>query len=182
MAEKELTSEIVLQMNSFIRDYHDYQEIWTAEMAMNRTSSTIEYNAAAIVSKTEGRMSRRKCIHHNELNGKTVLGHNLKLVVLLLTKFLKRPTNKVRAAVKGKCVNRRVVYGLEIPCGYFFKGEELSTSQWLKSKLEKQGFSFHYRGNKTKIAMFKAQLSNSIIKQSFINTNETKSTPCPCWS
>ena len=32
MAEKELTSEIVLQVNSFIRDYHEYQEIWTAEI------------------------------------------------------------------------------------------------------------------------------------------------------
>ena len=41
---------------------------------------------------------------------------------------------------------------------------------------------FQYSSNKTKIGMFKASYSNSIVKQSFINTNKTKSTPCPCWS
>ena len=70
-------------------------------------------------------MPKRKCIHENELNGKTVLGHILKLVALLLTKFLKRQTNKGRAAAKGKCVTR-AVYGLEIPCEYCFKGDEFS--------------------------------------------------------
>ena len=144
MAEKELTSEIALQVNSFIRDYHKQQEIWTAEIGDEQELkryplNTIDYNAVAIVSKRESRMSRRKCIHENELNGKTILGHILKLVALLLTKFLKRPTNKGRADMKDKCVNRRVVYGLEIPCGYCFKGDEFSSSQWLKSKLEKQG-------------------------------------------
>ena len=55
-------------------------------------------------------MSRRKCIHEKEFNGKAILGHVLKLVSLLHTKFLKRPINKGRAAVKGDCVNRRTVY------------------------------------------------------------------------
>ena len=32
MTEKELTSEIVLQVNSFITDHHEYEEIWTAEI------------------------------------------------------------------------------------------------------------------------------------------------------
>ena len=32
MAEKESTSETVLQVNSFIRGYHEYQEIWTPEI------------------------------------------------------------------------------------------------------------------------------------------------------
>ena len=31
MAEKESTSETILQVNSFIRGYHEYQEIWTPE-------------------------------------------------------------------------------------------------------------------------------------------------------
>ena len=55
-------------------------------------------------------MSRRKCIHENELNGKVVLGHVLKLVSLLHTRFLKRPIKKGRAAVKGDCANREAVY------------------------------------------------------------------------
>ena len=75
-------------------------------------------------------MSRRKCIRENELNGKAVLGHVLKLVALLHTKFLKRPINKGRAAVKGDCVNGRAVYDLEIQCGYCFKGNGLSSSQF----------------------------------------------------
>ena len=146
MREKELTSEIVLQVNSLIRDYLEYQEIWTAEIGdeqelKRERLNTIDYNAVTIISKREGRTSRRKCIHDNELNSKTVLGHILKLVALLLTKFLKRPTNKGRAAVKGKCVSRRVVYGVEIPCGYCFKGDEFPRSQWLKSNFKKQGFS-----------------------------------------
>ena len=32
MAEKESTSETVLQVNSFMRGYHEYQEVWTAEI------------------------------------------------------------------------------------------------------------------------------------------------------
>lgn len=54
-------------------------------------------NAVAIVRKREGGRSRRKCIHENELNGETGLGHVPKLMALWLTKFLKRPTNKGRA-------------------------------------------------------------------------------------
>jgi hypothetical protein len=60
-------------------------------------------------------------------------------MALWLTRFLKRATNKGRAVVKGKRVNRGTGYGLEIPCEYCFAGNEYSI-QWLKSKLEDQGF------------------------------------------
>ena len=79
-------------------------------MNMNSSEShllnTVDHNAVAIVRKREGGRSRRKCIHENELNGETVVGHVPKLMALWLTKFLKRPTNKGRAVVKGKYVNR----------------------------------------------------------------------------
>ena len=48
-------------------------------------------------------------------------------------------TNKGRAVVKGKRVNRGAGYGLEIPREYCLTGEEFSI-QWLKSKREEQGF------------------------------------------
>ena len=32
MAEKASTTETVLQVNSFIRWYHEYQEMWTPEI------------------------------------------------------------------------------------------------------------------------------------------------------
>ena len=70
----------------------------------------VVHNAVATISKRECGMSRRKCIHENELNGKVVLGHVLKPVSLLHTRFLKRSIKKGRAAVKGDCVNRGAVY------------------------------------------------------------------------
>ena len=144
MAEKESTSETVLQVNSFIRGYHEYQEIWTLEIGdeyelKRELLNTVDHNAVAIVRKREGDRSKRKCIHENELNSQTVLGYVSKLMALWLTKFLKRPTNKGRAVVKGKRVNRGAGYGLEIQCEYCFTGDEF-TIQWLKSKLEEQGF------------------------------------------
>lgn len=144
MSEKESTSETVLQVNSFMRGYHEYQEIWTPEIGdeyelKREPLNAVDNNAVAIVRKREGGRSRRKFIHENEFNGETVLGHVPKLIALWLTKFLKRPTSKGRAAVKGKRVNRGAGYGLEIPCEYCFTGDEFSI-QWLKSKLEEQGF------------------------------------------
>ena len=116
MAEKESTSETVLQVNSFMRGYHEYQEIWTPEIGdeyelKREPLNAVDNNAVAIVRKREGGRSRRKCIHENEFNDETVLGHVPKLMTLWLTKFLKRPTNKGRAVVKGKRVNRGVGYG-----------------------------------------------------------------------
>ena len=42
--------------------------------------------------------------------------------------------------MKGKCVNGGAGYGLEVSSKYCFIGDEFSI-QWLKSKLEEQGFS-----------------------------------------
>ena len=58
------------------------------------------------------RRPRRKCIHENELNGETVLGHVPKIMALWLTKFLKRATTKARAVLKGNRVNREANYGM----------------------------------------------------------------------
>ena len=43
-------------------------------------------------------------------------------MALWLAKLIERPTNKGRAVVKGKRVNRGAGYGLEIPCEYHFTG------------------------------------------------------------
>ena len=128
-------------MNSFLRGYHDYQELWIPEIGdeyelKREPLKTVDNNAVAIFCKREGGSSRRKCIYKNELNGETVLGHVPKLMALRITKFLKRPTNKGEAVVKGKHVNRGADYGLEISCEYCFTADEFSV-QWLKSKLER---------------------------------------------
>jgi len=44
-----------------------------------------------------------------------------------------------RNALTAQHVNRGASYGLEIPCEYSFTRDEFSI-QWLKSKLEEQGF------------------------------------------
>ena len=90
------------------------------------TLNTVDHNAVAIFRKREGGSSWRKCIHENELNGETVVGHVLKLMALWVTKCLKRPTNKGRAVVKGKGVNRGASYGLEISCEQCFIGDDFS--------------------------------------------------------
>ena len=55
----------------------------------------LNHNSVASVCKRERGRSRRKCIHENELNGETVLGHVPKLMALWLTKFLNE-ANKQR--------------------------------------------------------------------------------------
>ena len=51
-------------------------------------------------------------------------------MALWLAKLIERPTNKGRAVVKGKRVNKEAGYGLEIPWEYRFTGDEFSI-QWL---------------------------------------------------
>ena len=54
MAGKESTSETVLQLNSFTREYHEYQEIWTPEIdneyeLKREPLNAVDNNAVAIV-------------------------------------------------------------------------------------------------------------------------------------
>ena len=70
MAEKESTSETVLQVNSLIRGYHEYQEIWRPEIGdeyelKQEPLNTVDHNAVAIVRKREGGRYRRESIHEN---------------------------------------------------------------------------------------------------------------------
>ena len=56
MAEKESTSETVLQVNSFIRGYHEYQEIWTPEIGdeyelKREPLNTVDHNAVQLSAK-----------------------------------------------------------------------------------------------------------------------------------
>ena len=106
--------------------------------AMNMNSS--ESHLTRLITTLQQLSAKEKVgglgIHENEFNGETVLRHVLKLMALWLTKFLKRPTNKGGAVVKGKHVNRGADYGLEISCEYCFTGDEFSV-QWLKSTLER---------------------------------------------
>ena len=79
-------------MNSFIRGYHEYQEIWTPEIGdgyelRREPLNMVDHNAVAIVRKREGGTSRRKCTHENDLNGEKVLGHAPSLWPCVLQNF-----------------------------------------------------------------------------------------------
>ena len=50
-----------------------------------------------------------------------------------LTKALKRQTNCERVVIKEKQVNRRGDFGLKVPCGYIFHGDDLFC-EWLHRK------------------------------------------------
>lgn len=79
--------------------------------------------------------------HPNEFDSghEEVVGHLSKLMVLHVTKFLKRPTNSGKVTVTGKRVNRDDGYGSELPCEYLFYGEKFSC-ECLKKKIAIEGF------------------------------------------
>ena len=142
----------VLKVNSFIRGYHEYMDIWVPnveeEFQLKREpDNKIDPNAVAIVrpgprGTSLAAFSQRqdKPCHQNELgNNFEVLGHVPKLMAIWLSKFLKRGTNEGKAVVTGKRINRGGGYGLEVPCEYHFRGDEFFIA-WLESKLDKEGF------------------------------------------
>ena len=57
------------------------------------------------------------------------------LLFLMFKKFLSLPNHSIRVCVKGRRINRRVGYGLEIPAEYIFYGNEKAI-QWAKRTLD----------------------------------------------
>ena len=55
--------------------------------------------------------------------------------LLMLKKFLSLPNHSIRVCIKGKRINRRVGYGLEIPVEDIFYGNEKAI-QWAKRTLD----------------------------------------------
>ena len=134
MAGKESTSETVLEVNSFTRGYHEYQEIRTLEISdeyelKREPLNTVDHNAVAIAHKREGGRSGRKCINQNELNGEPVLG----LVPWdqaygpMACKISQEAHKERKGCCERQECNRGAGYGLEIPCEYCFKGDKLSS-------------------------------------------------------
>lgn len=142
----------VLQLKSFIIGNPEYMDIWVPTMEdeyqlKREPGSKMDPNAVMIVhpgpcgtSCEEFAPKPGKPCHQSELgNDFQILGHVPKLMVIWLSKFLKRGTNDGKAVVKGKRINRGGRYGLDIPCKYHFTGDKISIA-WLESKLDKEGF------------------------------------------
>ena len=61
-----------------------------------------------------------------------------KLITQWVMKFLKRASNSETVVIMtGEQVNRGVGYGLELPCGFKFKGGTVSCA-WLEEKLKRK--------------------------------------------
>ena len=118
-------------------------------MLMREPQDKWDSNAVAVVGGDASDTMARKqefsntepLKHPNEFDSghEEGVGHLSKLMVLHVTKFLKRPTNSVKVTVTGKRVNRDDGYGSELPCEYLFYGEKFSC-ECLKKKLAKELF------------------------------------------
>ena len=98
-----------LTIESFIRGYHAYTDVWTpVEVEMLRLipepSNSVDRNAVAVMKEDQ------------------VVGHIPYNVAPIVSLFLKRDVNKAFARVTREKINRGAGYGLEIPCVYQFYG------------------------------------------------------------
>ena len=99
----------VLTIESFIRGYHAYMDVWTpVEDEMLRLipepSNSVDRNAVAVMKEGQ------------------VVGHVPYNLAPIVSLFLRRDVNKAFARVTGEKINRGAGYGLEIPCVYQFYG------------------------------------------------------------
>ena len=145
-------SRSVVRVNSFVRVYHEYVDIWqpaiSSEHSLRREpGNEVDKNAVAVVQETQSGNTTRACsqaeplnIHPNEIAvGMEVVGHVPKLMAQWVTKFLKRASNSGTVVITGKRINRGAGYGLELPCEFKFQGDKYSCD-WLKEKLKKENF------------------------------------------
>ena len=151
----EMSTEII-RVNSFVRGYHDYLDIWQPEVGdeyslKREPNNKKDANAVAVVRERRSssvavrrsvRVSNATKPHFNPneiSDDMEVIGHVPKLMALWLTKFLKRPTNTGTVVITSKWINRGAGYGVELPCEFKFQGDNFS-SNWLKIKLKKEKF------------------------------------------
>ena len=101
----------VVELNSFIRGYHAYKDVWDPfigeKLVLRREPENVKDRSAVCVQK-DG-----ETVGHIPFNISNVVSH-----------FLRREFNKGFAEVTGLKVNRGAGYGLEIPCIYRFYGTE----------------------------------------------------------
>ena len=99
----------VLEINSYIRGYHAYQDVWTpvlneSLLVKREPNNIIDSNAVAV--------------YQDDL----IVGHVPYNLAPSFSFFLQREVNKAFAEVLGEKVNRGAGYGLEIPCKYRLYG------------------------------------------------------------
>ena len=99
----------ILEIQSYIRGYHEYMEVWTPTIGETlvvkpEPSNEMDSNAVAVLKES------------------VVVGHVPRNLAPRMALFLRRGVNKAFAEVTGPKVNRGAGYGLEIPCTYRLYG------------------------------------------------------------
>ena len=111
----ELSSGVlqVFHINSYIRGYHAYMDVWTPvlneELILKREPINDRDSNAVAVKKEEVIVSYKEVMPCLQLSP-------------FISAFLRRDTNSGFAKVVGDRVNRGAGYGLEIPCEYSLYG------------------------------------------------------------
>ena len=98
-----MTSQVAGGIDSFIRGYHGYKDMWEPALGdvlrLEREKTNVKDKFAVAV-----------------MQGSTVVGHMPYNTAPAVSHFLKRSTNKAVVEVTGAAVNRGARYGMEIPC------------------------------------------------------------------
>ena len=102
----------VLEINSYIRGYHVYVDIWAPTVG-----------ESLLVKPEPTNPNGKKAVA--VLKDATIVGHVPKNLAPRLFLFLRRDVNKAFAEVTGERVNRGAGYGLEVPCTYRLYGPQV---------------------------------------------------------
>ena len=141
-----MSSQSVVIVNSFVRGYHEYLDIWQPAISSEHSlrqkpGNEVDKNAVAVVQETQsgntiGASSQPEPLntHPNEITvGMEVVGHVTKFMAQWVTKFLKGASNSGMVVITGKQINREAGYGLELPCEFKFKATNIRETGSKKS-------------------------------------------------
>ena len=109
MASQPIGAADVIEIHSYVRGYHAYQDMWLPVqgdvllLAREPTNAT-EKLAVAVIKSSD------------------IVGHVPYNLAPTLSQFLRRDFNKAVATVTGDRVNRGAGYGLEVLCIYRLYG------------------------------------------------------------
>ena len=110
MATSERSSRC-LEINSFVRGYHAYMDVWDPVIGEilqleKEPSNRKDQKAVAVVKNGE------------------IVGHLPAILSSTVFYYLTRSSSSGIAKISGQKVNRGAGYGLEVPCMYCFYGPE----------------------------------------------------------
>ena len=119
-----LIKEKQFNLDSFVRGYHAYMDIWVPKVGDKNLSLKLEsenlHDKYAVAVLSEGR----------------VFGHVPKNLSKLFHQFLRIPNSTIGCKITGKRVNRGAGYGLEIPAEYSFIGA-VKAVEWVEKNINK---------------------------------------------